>query len=552
MLPTKCSDHCGILDQELIVKITRKLNYHIKQGHLAGPFSDKTLPYKKTDLHYSPVFGFLKASGKPVFIVDLSSPKDNSVNSFILAEDRHTSYPQFIDLCSLAWRIGKGGWFWTADALDAYWKIPICKKYWKLFAIRWRNKTLIYKCLSFGLASAPSIYNRFIKLFIWLCKHNHASWFNLPSGDLILNYLDDFFGGHPKKCIADKQKNYLLKKFDILNLPTSPSKCKGPSQTIHILGWIISSVTVLTINLTLKKRKKYSAAVVTLLANKKAALFNLEKLIGYLRYTTNIVPIGKLFIHPLELLAAKIRRDIEAKKSTKYKKYRFSKELIFCLLTWKGIYKQLDNNPVPIVNLIHPEKRKIIKIWSDASANLEKGIGGFDTLGNWYQFNWKYINIPKNHKYYKYIIQVFRCPAAIQYMEFLSIIVHIIYFVRFFPKTHVIIKNDNPVACKIAATGTIKKDSKLYYPLLNLLKVFALLVTKYQITYKIIKIDGKDNKIADALSRFEEPLPFTLPQPDLNKKKFKPRKNVNITATVNKLIMNTCIPYFMKVDLVKP
>ena len=137
-------------------------------------------------------------------------------------------------------------------------------------------------------------------------------------------------------------------------------------------------------------------------------------------------------------------------------------------------------------------------------------------------------------------------------MEFLSIIVYILYFGRFFPSTHIIIKNDNPVACKIAATGTVKKDSKLYSPLLNLLKIDALLTTKYQLTYEVIKIDGKDNKIADALSRFEEPFPFKLPQPDLNKTKFKPRKTVNVANTVNKLVRNACYPFFTKTDVVKP
>ena len=139
--------------------------------------------------------------------------------------------------------------------------------------------------------------------------------------------------------------------------------------------------------MTKKKRDKYSLAVQTVLNAKKTDLFHLEKLIGYLRYSTNIIPIGNLFIHPLEILAAKIRRDIDQKKASKYKKYTFNRELIFCLLTWKGIYKQLQNNPVPIINLLHPDKKKIITIWTDASANLTKGIGGFDTLGNWYAFN---------------------------------------------------------------------------------------------------------------------------------------------------------------------
>ena len=38
LLPSSCSDYCAILDPELILKITKKLNYHMQQGHLADLF----------------------------------------------------------------------------------------------------------------------------------------------------------------------------------------------------------------------------------------------------------------------------------------------------------------------------------------------------------------------------------------------------------------------------------------------------------------------------------------------------------------------------------
>ncbi|MGB0405602.1 MAG: hypothetical protein ACPGDB_05415, partial [Fusobacterium sp.] len=94
------------------------------------------------------------------------------------------------------------------------WKIPIQKKFQKLFAIKWLGKTLIFKCLSFGLASAPAIYNKFIKLFIALCNYHHFDKFTLNNNKLILQYLDDFFGGHPDRQTAEYQKQFLLEKFE--------------------------------------------------------------------------------------------------------------------------------------------------------------------------------------------------------------------------------------------------------------------------------------------------------------------------------------------------
>ena len=503
------------------------------------------MPYPISSLHFSPVYGFLKASGKPVFIIDLSAPKDNSINSFIPLINKKTTYPLFFDVCDLALRVGNNGWFWTADALDAYWKIPINKKFKHLFAIKWRNKILIFNCLTFGLASAPAIYNKFIKLFLAICNHNHFNLFNCKQGNLILQYLDDFFGGHLNKNIAQFQKDFLLKKFDLLNLPTSPKKCKGPSQTITILGWFISSIPILTITLAGKKREKYLAAVILALKNKKSNLFLLQKLIGYLRYTTYILPIGKMFIHPLDIVAARLNRDIENKKVKKYKQSFLSKESIFCLLVWKRFFIHLKNYHVPIKHLRHPNLKPVIYIWSDASAKLDNGIGGFDILGNWYKFSWNSLKIKKNHKFYKFIKKTLSSSAAIQYMELLSIVTHIAQFSNYFRSKHLIIKNDNPVAVKICNTGTIKKDAKIYYPLYNLLNILVILSIKYKFTFQVLKIDGDDNKIADALSRFFDN-PFNYPQPDLNKSKFIKKSRTIVNSTVHKLICNSCIPFFQK------
>ena len=548
-LPGQSLDYCGIQDPLIINLITKKLHYHILQGHLEGPYSDNELPYNKRNLHYSPVFGFLKSSNKPVFIVDLSSPKENSVNSAISQADRETSYPLFRNLCELANVIGPNGWFWTADALDAYWKIPIKKCFQKLFAITWRGKTLIFNCLSFGLASAPAIYNKFIRLFVWLCEYHKYQLFNLRKKLLILQYLDDFFGGHPDRQKAQQQKDYLLNKFQVLNLPTSENKCNGPAQVIIILGWIISSIKILTINLTEKKRKKYLELVKKLLKEKKSDLFHLEKVIGYLRYSSYVIIIGKLFIHPLELSVSRLRWNIEHKKINKYKKIHLKKEEIYVLLIWVELLKYIKKNPTPIKHILYPDKKKNILIWTDAST--KKGIGGFDNKGNWYQFHWKNLIIPKKYKWINSYKKIMIHPSRIQYFELLSIIIQVLIHARYYTNCHLVIRNDNATAVKVLQKGSVAGKSALYYPLLNLLKIFATISIKYKFTFDIIKVNGDVNDIADALSRFKKN-PFSFPQEKLNKRKFKPRNQSKAGPTTQKVFWNTIVEHFMSVNIVKP
>ena len=83
-----------------------------------------------------------------------SSPLGNSINSKIPDFIRKVKYPSFKELIAIADKVGKGGYLWVADLLDAYWNIAVNPKYHHLLGAEWLGKIFIYACLPFGLATA--------------------------------------------------------------------------------------------------------------------------------------------------------------------------------------------------------------------------------------------------------------------------------------------------------------------------------------------------------------------------------------------------------------
>ena len=49
----------------------------------------------------------------------------------------------------------EGDWMVKIDLKDAYFAIPILEEHWKYLAFCWKEKTYYFRCLPFGLLSAP-------------------------------------------------------------------------------------------------------------------------------------------------------------------------------------------------------------------------------------------------------------------------------------------------------------------------------------------------------------------------------------------------------------
>ena len=274
--PTTSHSNYPIKDKTLIEKVTKKFLHHLELGQMRDDS-----PTYKYPIHTSPISVKLKPSGKAMMLVDESAPLGDSINSAILDEDKYVIYTSFLQLCILLKRIGNRGWIWVVDAVDAYYRIPIQHRFQHLFGVIWLNKLIIYKCLSFGLATAPSIYNRFADLLLWSCTYWAKNSFKQSNFFNILHYLDDFFGGSKSKNIANKQMQFLITIFEFLNIPTNPSKVVGPTQLADILGWACTTVPRVRIGLAERKRIKYVTFLTDIFSTLTINFIKIETLVGY-------------------------------------------------------------------------------------------------------------------------------------------------------------------------------------------------------------------------------------------------------------------------------
>lgn len=469
-----------------------------------------------------------------MMIVNESAPLGDSINSSIDPEDKHVFYTDFKSLCELLKRIGDNGWLWVIDAVDAYYRIPIQKRFQHLFGIIWLNKLLIYKCLSFGLSTAPSIYNKFADLILWTCTYWRKKTFKCNGKFNILHYLDDFFGGHQSYQRANAQKEFLIAMFKYLNIPTNPKKVVGPTQIADILGWSCRTFPTVQIGLAESKRVKYMAFINHLIENNSVTFKQLEKVVGYTRHTCRVYLEGNKFVRGLERQKYAIGANINDPTSsvTKYTKFNLSPEAMFDLKIWLQLYSDKKYRYLDIDFINKPDTLPTINVFTDASTSY--GAGGYTSLGNLFHLPWYKLQLISNmfKNRYNNVIE-----EHIIYLELFSLVLMAYTHAKNWKNKFIHFWCDNMTVVKAVNKGTLNFGSKLYYPKANLIKLLARLALKYDFHFECHHIEGEKNKIADILSRSNDYLRNKI-YSKLNKPFYIPFK------IASKIINCTCVDHF--------
>ena len=102
-------------------------------------------------------------------IVHMSAPRGGtSVNSAIFEHMEKVEYIKFLEIVEWVYYLGQGSWIWTADAQDAYLRVPVNEDSWKCMGFMWFGMLFIICSLPFGLASASQIYTTFADAVLWI------------------------------------------------------------------------------------------------------------------------------------------------------------------------------------------------------------------------------------------------------------------------------------------------------------------------------------------------------------------------------------------------
>ena len=232
------------------IAICKWINEKREKGALWGPWrSTAEMPKLLEGVRVSPLGCVPKGDhyGKQLLdkewrvIHHLSHPRNgDSVNSLIDNEFKEVNHVKFREVVEMMLLLGVGALIWTIDAKDAYLRVPIKETCYKHMGFFWMGLYYVFTCLSFGLASACRIYTRFADWVLWIIIHNtNPSWWYINGKPIVYHYIDDFFGGAPKKYekIAWWQFNSVIHWFEKLGIPTKASKCIAPCTRFTILGF---------------------------------------------------------------------------------------------------------------------------------------------------------------------------------------------------------------------------------------------------------------------------------------------------------------------------
>lgn len=348
--------------------VNQLIDSEVAKGFLIGPFKEPMFP----NYRVSPVgVATGKYSGKKRLIVDLSSPhEDNgnpSINDLIDKDQCSLTYVRIDDAIKLIQSIGPGAVLCKTDISDAFKLIPIHPSQWNLFCIKWNGSYYYYRTLSFGMRSAPVLFDNLSTTICWIAKNNY------DIGNL-LHLLDDFLTVHHPSRDGEHTMALLKFIFKRLNIPLAEHKTVGPTCVLEFLGVILDSIRM-EARLPLDKLSRITTKIQECLSKTSVTKLELLQLLGHLMFATRVIPPGRSFVSYLIALSSSVKSLSHHVRLSKEGKEDLRMWLYF-LSNWNGVSLFYDNVVLHAYDM---------ELYTDASSTI--GYGGY-FQGQWFSELW--------------------------------------------------------------------------------------------------------------------------------------------------------------------
>jgi Reverse transcriptase (RNA-dependent DNA polymerase) len=409
-----------------------------------------------------------KSNGTFRRIHHLSHPPDKSVNDYIPVSYGSFDYSSLTEIYAIVVQAGRGCMIIKKDIRDAFRNIPISPRWWWLLGFFWDGQYFTETCLPFGLRTAPIIFNLFAEAFHWILE----SWL----GWVVAHYLDDFIrvleaSRASKEALAQAEEDYHL-FTTYLGIPEASDKDVCGTQAV-VLGVLIDTVAF-EARLDPDKLDKARCCALNAVTKGSLTLREVESLAGYLNWCSYVARIGKLYMHHIW----DFRRSFPDSSSHSFTK-ELPRELKLDLIWWANLLP--DFNGVTLLE----EERPIVHLTTDASS---KGLGAYfyvEVDGILHQKDSFSIELPN-----------FLRKQHINVLELRAIMVAFYFWSPRWRRLKVIIHTDSTAAWR--GLNNLKLRGPGFYPLRHI----SLLAASHDILIEPLWIQGKENMIADALSRF--------------------------------------------------
>ena len=127
------------------------------------------------------------------------------------------------------------------DIKSAFRLIPVHPDDYELLGMKWEGKYYYDKVLSFGLRSAPAIFNKLSDALEWIL-------INKCNISFVCHILDDFLlietpaNLTQSDSACQQSLNSMLSIFESIRIPIAPGKTQGPSQMLEFMGILLDTV----------------------------------------------------------------------------------------------------------------------------------------------------------------------------------------------------------------------------------------------------------------------------------------------------------------------
>ena len=174
----------------------------------------------------------------------------------------------------------RNDWLVSIDLKDAYHSIQIAEKDRKFLRFLWKEQTYEFRCLPFGLSSAPRVFTKLLKPVMALLRRQ---------GIRTIIFLDDLLVMGQSKEEMVSQVEEILHFFQLLGFVINQEKSVlSPSHTIQFLGFIVDSA-LMVISLPQKKVVDITKACQAALLQGTLSVRDLSRLIGQMSATMRAV-----------------------------------------------------------------------------------------------------------------------------------------------------------------------------------------------------------------------------------------------------------------------
>ena len=213
----------------------------------------------------------------------------------------------------------KRGMFMTSlDLKDAYFSLPIAKRYKKYLRFIWQGQLYEYQCLCFGLSLAPFYFTKVMKpIFSKLRREGVTCTF----------YIDDSLYLNHSKNVLEANTNKALSLFHSLGFTVNAEKSSlTPSRQIVHLGFV-RDTTAYTVSLPAEKVDKIKEECVKLLQSHGVTIRQFSKLIGLLVSSFLAIRYAQLHTRYLEIYKTQSLHKLHSYDHTIYLSKKIRSEL---------------------------------------------------------------------------------------------------------------------------------------------------------------------------------------------------------------------------------